>query len=283
MKNSLFKILGLTLLFASFITFVTCSDDDDNPPPVINKVIVVSNPDTGMFSSINLADGVLTSLGVVTLEGETVLGIRDIVFNPANGTVYASSKANDPYNGKVYSINPATLEATVINDNADEDWYALPGLEMSNGKLFGTVYWDDYDPIYNESTGLIWLNLDGSFIESKPLIFEDENYSINEGMAIEYGASNNEILMTYGSDILVSDINGNISEIIDINGEGFPMDSNLDSIRTLETGNNGILYGIDRHGNFGSINLTTAVFTYIATLPSEKIVALSNIPETIFE
>jgi len=57
----------------------------------------------------------------------------------------------------------------------------------------------------------------------------------------------------------------------------------LDDVRTIETDDDGTIYGIDGDGHFGSINLTTSMFTYIATLPGEKIMALSMIPETVFD
>ena len=244
--------------------------------------MVVYNPDTGVFSSISTTDGTLTALGSITLDGVIVEGIRDIVYNPSNETVYASSKSNDPYGGKIYSVNPSTLEATVINDNANDDWYALPGIEMSNGKILGTVYWDDYNEV-DYSTGLVWLNLDGSISDTSPLLNAGEYYYFSEGMAIEYGASNNEIYITNEEEIIIADINGNITETIDLTGSGFPMEDSLDSIRTIETDDDGIIYGIDRDGHFGTIDLITGVFAYIATLPSDKIVALSKIPENIFE
>ncbi len=287
MKHFILKILGLALIFTAF---VACSDDDDDSPIVIDDILVVYNSDTGIFSTISITDGTLTTLGTITYEGATLTGLRDIVYNPANGTVYASSRANsDLNNGAIFSVNPETLEATMLNDNIDDDWYALPGIEMSNDKIIGTVYLDYYlDNDYDY--GLIWLNLDGSINDFKPLLYNGEEIYFYEGMAIEYGASSNEILLTREDeniDILVSDLNGNVSNIIEMVEVGFPMDEHLDSIRTIETAENGILYGIDRDNHFGSIDLTAGTFTYIATLNPDQegnhYVALSMIPETVFE
>jgi len=279
MKTIILKFLGLALILTAFMA---CSDDDDSTP-IINDVMVVYNSETGVFSSINITNGALTTLGTVTLNNEVVVGLRDIVYNPSNKTVYASSRANDPYSGIIYSINPATLEATIINDNADEDWYALPGLEMAGGKLLATVYWDYYDPSYDESTGLLYLNLDGSFSSTFALMYQGDSFYFSDGMGIEYGSSNNQLLITDGNDILISDLNGNISEIIELTGTGFPNMDELDDVRTIETDADGTIYGIDGDGHFGSVNLTTGVFTYIATLPGERIMALSMIPETVFD
>lgn len=264
--------------------FVACSDDDDSPI-VIDDIMVVYNSDTGMFSSIDLTNGALTPLGTITYNGEILTGLRDIVYNSANRTVYASSRSNsDLNNGAIFSVDPVTLEATMLNDNADDDWYAIPGIEISNGKIMGVVYWDEYEMV-QEGEGLIWLNLDGSFSGSEPLMWQGDDLSLNEGMAIEYGSSSSEILVTRQDEVIVSDINGNVSEIIELDEVNFSMEEYLDGIRTIETSEDGILYGIDRDSHFGRIDLTAETFTYIAKLNPEddKHVALSLIPENVFD
>lgn len=288
-KYKIMKTLVKLLTMLLFITaFVACSDDDDNPPIVINDVMVVYNSDSGMFSSINLMDGTLTPLGTITYNEEILTGLRDIVYNPLNGTVYASSRSSSSLNnGAIFSVNPSTLEATMLNDNADDDWYAVPGIEMSDGKIIGTVYWDEFDNNVNldYGEGLIWLNLDGTVFDYKPLLFNGEDLSLYEGMAIEYGSSTNQILVTRYDEVIISDLNGVVSQIIELEGINFPDEESLDGIRTLETSRDGILYGIDRYSHFGSINLADATFTYIATLsPEDDIhVALSLIPENVFD
>ncbi len=162
-----------------------------------------------MFSTISTTDGTLITVGTITYNGETLVGLRDIVYNPANKTVYASSRSDsDFHNGAIFSVNPETLAATMISPNIDDDWYALPGIEMSNGKIIGTVYLDYYlDDDYDY--GLIWLNLDGSISDFKPLLYNGEEIYFYEGMSIEYGASSNEILLTREDetvDVLVSDL-----------------------------------------------------------------------------
>jgi hypothetical protein len=284
--KTLLKLLAFTLVFAAF---TTCSDDDDNGPVVIDNVMVVYNSDTGVFSSINLSNGALTSLGSFTYNGETLTGLRDIVYNSTNQTIYASSRSSSSLNnGAIFSVDPQTLEATMLNDNADDDWYALPGIEMNNGKIFGTVYFDEYEGV-DWSEGLVWLNLDGSIFNTMQLKEDGEPIWFNEGMALEYTSNNTELLITDEDEIIVSDLNGNVMEIVELEEENFPIEESLDGIRTLETSEDGVVYGIDRDNHFGRINLTVGspvgTFTYITTLiPDDDIyVALSLIPETVFD
>lgn len=285
--KTLLKLLALVLVIT---VFTACSDDDDDSPIVIDNVMVVYNSDNGVFSSIDLTNGSLSPLGSFTYNGEILTGLRDIVYNSANQTIYASSRSSSSLNnGAIFSVNPQTLEATMLNDNADDDWYALPGIEMNDGKIIGTVYWDELEDIDFQEyyTGLVWLNLDGSIDRYIPLKYNGEVENFSDGMAIEYGASANELYVTDDEDIFIVNTNGNITEILDMTAVGMPNpeDDSTDGLRTLETDENGILYGIDRDSNFGRIDLDTATFTYIATLnPEDDIhVALSLIPENIFD
>jgi hypothetical protein len=285
--KTLVKILAMLLFISAFIA---CNNDDDDNPIVINDIMVVYNSDTGMFSAINTNNGSLSSLGTITYNGEVLTGLRDIVYNDSNGMIYASSRS-DYNNGAIFTVDPTTLEATIINANLDDDWYALPGLEIYNGKILATVYWDDFNDDNNLDyyEGLVTLNLDGTIFSFMPLVHDGENISINEGMGIEYTNNNSELLITRWDEIVVSDFNGNVMEIVELNQVNFPNDESLDGIRTLETSEDGVIYGIDRDNHFGRIDLTVGspigTFTYITTLMPEndKHVALSLIPENIFQ
>lgn len=288
MKTILLKFLALTLVFTAF---VACSDDDDNPPPiVINDVMVVYNTDTGEFSAVDLTDGSLLLLGTVTYNGSDLLGLRDVVYNPANGMLYASSRATSNYHeGKLFSIDPATMQATVINDNANDDWDAVPNIEIVDGKLLGTVYWDDYN--YENYSSLVRLGLDGSIDEVIYLTYEDDDYNFSGGMALDFGEGVNEFIVTDGSDLAILNINGTVSDEFDLIEVGFPNDDGrggggnfLGYVRSLERDASGNLYGLDEYGVLGSVDLANETFTYITEFTDGgDIVALIKLPENIFQ
>lgn len=159
----------------------------------------------------------------------------------------------------------------------------------------GTVYWDEYNNNEDYYTGLIWLNLDGSMNNEIPFMYEGDIYDICCGMGLEYGSNSNEIYVSYERDILISDLNGNISEIISLEPIGFPNDrvvegqggSYLGYIRCIEKDADGILYGVDENGVFGTINLELGTFNFIAYISTgfesdDDWLALSMIPENIF-
>ncbi|MBO6607184.1 hypothetical protein [Psychroserpens sp.] len=288
MKTILFRFLALTLLFTAF---VACSDDDDNPPPiVINDIMVVYNTDTGEFSAVDLTDGSLLLLGTATYNGSDLLGLRDVVFNSADNMMYASSRATDQYHeGALFRIDPMNMQATMINDNANDDWYAVANLEMDEGRLLGTVYWDEYD--YDYWSSLVRLNLDGSIDEVIYLTYEDDDYGFSGGMALEFGDNPDEFLVTDGNRIAILNINGTVSDEFILNSAGFPNDdvgrgggSSVGYVRSLERDANGNLYGLDADGHLGSINLNNETFTYITQFDAGgDIVALIKLPENIFQ
>ena len=176
------------------------------------------------------------------------------------------------------------------NDNDDDDWYALPGITIYNNQILGTVYWDEYrdENDMDYRTGLVRLNLDGSFISETPLMDEGDTVHFSDGMGIEYAVTGNEILVTDYYEIIVTDLQGDVKEITKLDQVNFPPDRELNGIRSLQRDEEGTLYGIDRDNHIGRISLTVGssdgTFTYIATLPENgRYVALALIPENIFD
>lgn len=287
MKTILLRFLALTLLFTAF---VACSDDDDTPPiVVINDIMVVYNTDTGEFSAVDLTDGSLLLLGTATYNGSDLLGLRDVVFNSADNMMYASSRATGQYHeGALFRIDPMTMQATMINDNANDDWYAVANLEMDNGKLLGTVYWDDYN--YQNYSSLVRLDLDGSIDEVIYLTYQDNEYNFSGGMALDFGDNANEFLVTDGDDIARLNINGTVTDEFELFPVGFPNNSgdrggiNIGYVRSLERDASGDLYGLDEYGVLGRVDLNNETFTYITEFAEGgDIVALIKLPETIFQ
>ncbi len=203
--------------------------------------------------------------------------------------MYASSRATSSHHGgALFRIDPLTLQATMINDNANDDWDAVANLEMYQGKLLGTVYWDEYN--YQNYSSLVRLELDGSIDTAIYLTYEDDDYYFSGGMALDFGNNANEFLVTDGNRIAILDINGNVSDEFILNSEGFPNDdagrggSSVGYVRSLERDADGNLYGLDADGNLGSIDLNNETFTYITQFSEGgDIVALIKLPETIFQ
>lgn len=274
------RLLFLVLMLV-FTGFYSCSDDDDDPV-VVTYEMLIYNRDSGKFFALNTTTGQRTELGTIMYNGSPLYNIRGVAYNEANETLYVST--TDDGDGMLYNVNPETLQATVLNDNVADYWYAIQGLKMSNGKLLGTVYWDEYNVEF--STGLVWLNLDGTIHDTKPFMYEGHQYGICCGMALEYGSSSSQLLVSYYDDILISDLNGNVSQIVELTREGFPpMRGGSDiKIKSLERNANGTLYALTHNGILAEVDVSTGVMTYITLIEdNSEWQALTFIPDTIFE
>jgi hypothetical protein len=91
--------------------------------------LISSHRTTGKFYSLNKATGAKTEIFTPTISEEPVLGIRGFVYHPAKNLFFATTSTDE--GGIIYTINPATKEATIINDNnasSDPEWYGLANM-----------------------------------------------------------------------------------------------------------------------------------------------------------
>lgn len=129
-------LIGLALIAFIAINFVGCSKDDSTTS-VENKLVVVKRSNGKLFT-VNKTTGDLTEIGHLTLDGDSLRGLRCLVYDPATGKAYAGSTNDD--NGYLYSINLKTGVATILNDNPDGNWDAIAGLLVEGDSLIANMY-----------------------------------------------------------------------------------------------------------------------------------------------
>lgn len=83
--------------------------------------LITSHRSTGKFYSIDETSGDTTFLFKATVDGATLREIRGFVYHPTKNLYYASTNASGPFAGKLFTINPATKVATMINANDGND------------------------------------------------------------------------------------------------------------------------------------------------------------------
>jgi hypothetical protein len=132
----------------------------------------------GNLYSINLTTGVATSLGAMTMAGETINGGQGLATDPSTGTVYAilALASNTGKNRTLAAINPTTLVATKIGTLGQDGMADLAFL--ANGTLVGVTGDGATNPetLYsiNKATGATTLiialgnGLDGECIAAVP-------------------------------------------------------------------------------------------------------------------
>ncbi|MBL7858997.1 MAG: hypothetical protein JNM57_15000 [Cyclobacteriaceae bacterium] len=258
------KLISFAVLLLMLIPIVlpleSCNDDDDAAP----IVMVVAERSSGKIFTVDKATGALAETGLVTFNEVGLTNIRAMIYNPGNQTIYAS--AADDGGGKIYSINPSTMVATVLNPNTNHDWYGVADLLISSdNKILASLYFDS-DP---SGPGLVKFSLTGEI--GTRIMFSDDNICC--GMGIVYGSSTSQVLVSsYDMEIYSSDLSGTVTLLTTLVPEGFndtPSDDLY--IQNIVKDNAGkvyaIVYDADNTDTFlASIDLTNSKLVEIGKM-----------------
>ena len=271
------KFIFFAMLLWMTVGLTTSCSDDETLVIIDNQMVIVDKTD-GRFYAINTTNGSLTPLDSITFNGSALLGIRDIVYNPSDAKIYITMNGSN--DGKLYVADPTTLVATLINDNANEDWDAVAELLISNGKLLGTAYINEPEIDH----GLIYFELNGTVSNTYDLVAGSTPVSTDGGMGLAFGTAPNTLLVADEDYIYVSDLVGNVSDTVQLTKVDFPpMGMYAYSITSLERDDDGSLFGLTSEGHFVEIDIAAKTIRLIKELTGGNTYhGLTNIPENIF-
>ncbi|MBX2962973.1 MAG: hypothetical protein KF687_10710 [Cyclobacteriaceae bacterium] len=213
MKQKFLILSTLLIALVATLFLQSCNDDED----AAAIVLVVAERSTGKIFKVDPTNGSKTEVGTITAPaGGGLTNIRGMIYHQATNKIYASTTTGG--DGAIYSIDPATKQATVLNADPDDDWYGVADLLMtSDNKIIGSLWFregstTDYGP------GLLTLNTNGTI--SKEVIFSDDDICC--GMGMIFGNSNNEILIgSYYLTIYKSNLSGVATIEAELSPEGF--------------------------------------------------------------
>lgn len=233
--------------------------------------LLTSHRTTGKFYTINPVTGDKAENFTITSGDIDVVGIRGFLYHPKKKLYYASTSTEE--GGFLYSVNPATSEATVINENDGandhEVWDAVVNWVVAPDDSLLAV--GDFN---GEGNGIVKFGTDG--VRAKNTIELD----ICCGLGLIWH-TNNTLLVSNGSNTDSGEI---ILENIALDGEGidsqtltnmegFPVDVSTDwlTIKALAKAKSGELYGIlfnsdTKFSYFVKIDLGAEKINYISTL-----------------
>ncbi len=129
-------LISLAIIAFIAINFIGCSKDDSSTS--VEKKLVIVKRSNGKLFTVDKITGNLAEIGHITLDGDSLRGLRCLVYDPATGKAFAGSTNDD--NGNLYSINLKTGVATLLNDNPDENWDAISGLLVEGDSLIANMY-----------------------------------------------------------------------------------------------------------------------------------------------
>ncbi|MEX0363378.1 MAG: hypothetical protein AB3N10_20565, partial [Allomuricauda sp.] len=197
--------------------FVVKESDITLSATVSDKVeLLVSHRNSGQFFVVDLSDGGLTPAFNITLDGDDVIDIRSMVYNWNNGKLYATLNEDGNPSGALLQVEPYTLTASVLNDNADETWKGMSDLVITEeNTILATVGFGG-----GENPAIIEFNLDGS--TDGHILFTGETIPCC-GLGLTHGTTASEYLVGDGFSTTIhkSNASGEISETIELSLEGF--------------------------------------------------------------
>ncbi|HPJ58969.1 MAG TPA: hypothetical protein PLV06_06570 [Bacteroidales bacterium] len=127
-----FSFFVIAALSAVLIT--GCKKDEDE-----SRSLVMVKRSSGVLYTVDKSTGALTQKMTIMYNGSPLTGLRGLVYDPETGKCF--SGATNAGGGNLYSIDLGTGEATLINDNGDDDWDAIADMVISStGTIYAMIY-----------------------------------------------------------------------------------------------------------------------------------------------
>ncbi len=205
MKKPIY-FFGLAFLMAVLV-LSGCKKDEET---VADKLVVVKRS-SGVMYTVNKTSGELTQVMNLTYNNEPLTGLRGLVYDPDTKKCYAG--ATNQGNGNFYSINLSTGEATLLNDNEDENWDAIADMVIApDDNILAIIYSNTEGnsalSIFNKSTGV-----SGTHKAIYDVAEDEELWSPG---ALIYGSSQSQLIIGGYNSVYVSNLDGEVSAIIPI-------------------------------------------------------------------
>lgn len=266
-------ILVLSVLL---IVLQSCGDDDTK----FADVLVTSHRQTGVFYKVDKKTGETKEIFTPTLSGGTLKEIRAFVYHPKENLFYASASTSIygeafARKGYLYSMNPKTKVATLINNNDGDGgdyavWDAINNWAVAeDDSLVGIGDFND------DGNGIVKFGTDGGrslkTIEAPVCCGNGMLYDKKTGVmqvATGWDTDDGEI------DIVTIDAEGVVTSTITITTfTGFPDDLSITwlTMKAMAKDKNGDVYAILYHYDLGKSYLVTVdiegeEITYLSTL-----------------
>ncbi|MEP2772384.1 MAG: hypothetical protein ABJH05_09555 [Fulvivirga sp.] len=281
-------------LTAAQVTF-TATEDLSIQVKLADKLALIAiTRQEGIVQRINKTSGTTSELFSFFSESDTLKNIRSIVYHKSEDMFYISENTNT--GGKLYSADPDTKVATVINPNDGAGglypvWDALVNLEIAPNDSI--LAFGDYN---GNGNGMAKFDVDGT--RRVDILQMD----ICCGLGVVYDAMEdpNSVIISNGWDTNDGEAYFDLFDITDGASDqpvatyitrkfvGFPDDLSSDYLyfKELKKDNDGTMFGIilseDTDKNFlVNVDLETLEVTYISTLSEirNEYQALALIPE----
>lgn len=193
--------------------FQSCGKDD--PAPI---VMVVAERNSGKLFILNSTTASKTEVAEIKLvTGAPITNIRAMVYHKSSKKIFASS--TDDGDGVIYSINPGSMQASVINSNPNDHWYGVADMIITSDNNILASLWFESESEVGYGPGFIKMNTDGTVTDMD--IFTNENICC--GMGIIANGTNKVLIASSDLEIYESDLNGTVELMTTLTLEGFDL------------------------------------------------------------
>jgi hypothetical protein len=272
------KLKALIILLAGIVALQSCGDDEKSP---LADVLVTSHRQTGVFYKVDQTTGETTEIFTPTVSGGTLKEVRAFVYHPGKKLFYASATSEtfdeELQSGFLYSINPKTKAATVINNNdgdagAYEVWDAINNWAVAKDDSLVAI--GDFN---DDGNGIVKFGTDGS----RSLKTKIVNICCGNGMLYDKETNILTVASSYNSgdgeiDIVTISSAGEITATTTITTfNDFPETDDLTTtwltMKALAKNKDGVIYGILfpydlKKSYLVTVDLETEEINYITTL-----------------
>ncbi len=290
------RLLLAALFVASLVLIDSCKSDDPSP---ITYVLISGNRTTGKFYSVNETTGATKEIFTPTSNGATLTEVRAVVYHPKKNLFYFAQNSTalgvNNVLGNLYSMNPTTKVATLINDNTTSKLiYAIANWSIAkDDSLVGLGYLRT-----GSGSSIVKFGTDGK--QTAKVV--TSNFCC--GMGMLYDSKTNKFTLSndgaYANKVYVNEMDGATgvlsNEKIITTFSGFPEDfsvsSNLYLKAMAQNGSTATIYGLlynsipaSRKTYFVKIDLTAKSMTYISTIGADNNNQYNNltyVPSTSF-
>lgn len=205
-----FSLMAGLLLLMAITILQGCKKDKDKDDPGDDSLVMVKRS-TGVMYTVNSSTGSMTELMTLKYNGMPLTGLRGLVYDPATDKCYAG--ATNQGGGYFYSIDLATGEATLLNDNSEDDWDAIADLIIAPDNnimavIYSNIEYNSALAIFNKSTGVSGTH--------KTIYYVAEDDDLWSPGALTYGSSQSQLIIGGYNSIYVSNLDGAVSAIIPI-------------------------------------------------------------------
>lgn len=253
----------IAMLVAGLMMVQTgCNKDDDKEPTGIKLVVVKRS--TGDLYTVDKTSGDLTEIGSLTINGDSLIGLRGLVYDPDTEKCYGGA-TNDGGRG-FYSINIKTGVATLLNEDTDEDWDGIADMILAaDGNILANIYSNTVGNsalvVFNKSTGE-----DGT--HNMIRVGDDDDIWSPGGLT--YGSSASQVIIGGDHEIYFASTAGLVSDTTVLIATANIDDDDL-YVMDLEKDTDGTVFAMlyeysDRTQHLVKLNTSTGEITELSVL-----------------